>query len=212
MIPQIDNLMVFVVATAAVLVMPGPAVFYIVSRSVEQGSKAGLASTLGINAGTLFHIAAAAFGASAVLLSSAAAFTALKYAGALVLIWLGLRRLREQNREFEKAPIGPRGLRGAFLEGVVVNALNPKTALFFYAFLPQFVDMQQGNVAGQVLFLGLLFVALGIVNDGIYALVAGSLGKKLKHSRGLMRVQRYFSGGVLILLGMLAALSRPSRQ
>ena len=212
MIPEIDNLMVFVVATAAVLVMPGPAVFYIVSRSVEQGSKAGLASTLGINVGTLFHIAAAAFGASTILLSSAAAFTALKYAGALVLIWLGLRKLCEKNRQLEKVPITPHGLRGAFLEGVVVNALNPKTALFFYAFLPQFVDTQQGNVAGQVLFLGLLFVALGIVNDGIYAVVAGSLGKKLKHNCGLSRVQRYFSGGVLILLGMLAALSRPSRQ
>ena len=209
MIPEIDNLMVFVVATVAVLILPGPAVFYIVSRSVQQGARAGLASTLGINVGTLFHIAAAAFGASAILLSSATAFTVFKYAGALVLIWLGIRKLRERHGQFEKPLVGKNSLRGAFLEGVVVNALNPKTALFFYAFLPQFVNAQQGNIAGQVLFLGLLFVAMGIVNDGVYALAAGSLAGKLRNSKGMLRLQQRFTGGALVVLGMLAALSKP---
>jgi threonine/homoserine/homoserine lactone efflux protein len=212
MIPAIDNLMVFVLATVAILIMPGPAVFYIVSRSVEQGSRAGLASTLGINVGTLFHIAAAALGASAILLSSATAFTVFKYAGAVALIWLGVRKLREKDVSPAKAPAARGGLRSAFLEGVVVNALNPKTAVFFYAFLPQFVNAQQGNVAGQVVFLGLLFVALGIVNDGIYAVAAGSLGKKLKGSQRLLRAQRRVTGGTLLVLGMLAAFAKPVQK
>ena len=126
-----------------------------------------------------------------------------------VLIWLGIRKLRERGTPIEKPRVGKNGLRGAFVEGVVVNALNPKTALFFYAFLPQFVNAQQGNVAGQVLFLGLLFVAMGIVNDGIYALAAGSLAGKLKNNKSMLRVQRRFTGGALVGLGMLAALSKP---
>ncbi len=212
MIPAIDNLTVFVLATVAVLIMPGPAIFCIVSRSIQHGPRAGLASTLGINVGTLFHIAAAALGASAILLSSAAAFTVFKYAGALVLIWLGIRKLRGKDGKHTSLPVTRNSLRSVFLEGVVVNALNPKTALFFYAFLPQFVDVRQGNIAGQVVFLGLLFVGMGIINDAIYALAAGSLAGKLKNNKNMLRVQRRLAGGALLVLGMLAALVRPTHK
>jgi threonine/homoserine/homoserine lactone efflux protein len=165
----------FVAAAAILLMTPGPAVLYIVARSVEHGRAAGIVSALGIQVGTLFHVAAAAFGVSAILVSSALAFSVLKYVGAAYLIYLGVRTLA--RKETEAAPDVPpreRSLLRIFVQGVVVNVLNPKTALFFLAFLPQFVNPARGAVAAQVLLLGLVFVFLGAFTDGTWALLAGS--------------------------------------
>jgi threonine/homoserine/homoserine lactone efflux protein len=198
---------VFVLAALALLLVPGPAVLYVVARSIEHGRRAGLASVLGIHVGTLVHIAAATLGLSALVLSSAVAFTAVKIAGAVYLIGLGLWTLFARHPETEVALGGERNLRRAFAQGIVVNVLNPKTALFFLAFLPQFVDPNAPHPAVQIAFLGVLFALLGLVTDSIWAIAAGTAGGMLRRSRRFVRAQRYVSGSVYIGLGVATALS-----
>lgn len=210
--PDLSTFTLFVAAALVLLVTPGPAVLYIVARSIDQGRLAGLVSTLGVGVGTLFHVAAAALGISALLVSSALAFNLVKYLGAAYLIYLGLRRLLvreeiEQPKTFEQ-----KKLSRIFVQGVVVNLLNPKTALFFFAFLPQFVTVGQGSVAGQILFLGLVFVVLGICSDGLWALLAGTAGNWLRGNLQFLRAQRYFAGSVFIALGVTAALAGSSKK
>jgi len=201
---------VFVLAALALLVTPGPAVLYIVTRSIDQGRRAGIVSTLGIGFGTLFHIAAAAFGVSALLVSSAVAFTALKYLGAAYLVYLGVRRFLTGERQERRRGAARMSLIRIFYQGVLVNLLNPKTALFFFAFLPQFVDTGNGSVAGQIFTLGFTFVLLGVISDGAYAILSGSLSAWLSRSAGVLRVQRYFTGGVYVALGIVTAFSGPN--
>ncbi|HEY7512869.1 MAG TPA: LysE family translocator [Vicinamibacteria bacterium] len=198
----------FVAAAALLLITPGPAVLYIVARSVEQGRAAGIVSVLGIQAGTLVHVAAAAFGVSAVLVSSALAFSVLKYAGAAYLVYLGIRTLTRSEADGEPGVLPrERSLGRVFVQGVVVNVLNPKTAIFFLAFLPQFVDPARGAVAGQVLLLGLVFVSLGAFTDGTWALLAGSAAGFLRNHAGFRRGQRYVAGSVCLGLGIATAVS-----
>jgi len=210
--PDLSTFTLFVAAALVLLVTPGPAVLYIVARSIDQGRLAGLVSTLGVGVGTLFHVAAAALGISALLVSSALAFNLVKYLGAAYLIYLGLRRLLgreeiEQPKAFEQ-----KKLSRIFVQGVVVNLLNPKTALFFFAFLPQFVTVGRGSVAGQILFLGLVFVVLGICSDGLWALLAGTAGNWLRGNLQFLRAQRYFAGSVFIALGVTAALAGSNKK
>ncbi|HEX8652281.1 MAG TPA: LysE family translocator [Pyrinomonadaceae bacterium] len=205
--PESSHLYLFVAAALVLLLTPGPAVLYVIARSVNQGRVAGVVSVLGLEVGTLFHVGAAALGLSALLLSSALAFSVVKYLGAAYLIYLGIRKLlaREEVRQEEA---GRReSLKRVFCEGVVVNVLNPKTALFFFAFLPQFISPARGNVTGQMLFLGCLFVVLATLSDGVYALLAGSVGHWLKGSRRFLKGERYFAGTVYIGLGVTTALS-----
>jgi threonine/homoserine/homoserine lactone efflux protein len=162
---------------------------------------------VGIHVGTLFHIAAATLGLSALVLSSAVAFTAVKVAGAVYLIGLGLWTLFSRKAELDIALGGERNLRRAFAQGVVVNVLNPKTALFFLAFLPQFVDPNASHPAVQIAFLGFLFALLGMVTDSIWALAAGTAGGVLRRSRRFARVQKYVSGTVYIGLGVATAVA-----
>ena len=152
MIPDPGSLVVFAVVALALLLVPGPAVLYVVTRSIHQGRRAGLASVLGIHVGTLVHIAAATVGLSALILSSAVAFTAVKIAGAAYLIGLGLWTLLARRPDAGVALGGERRLRRIFAQGIVVNVLNPKTALFFLAFLPQFVDPDASMSAVQIAF------------------------------------------------------------
>lgn len=210
MIPDASTLAVFVAAALALLLVPGPAVLYIVARSVEQGRSAGLVSVVGVHLGSLVHIAAAAVGLSSLLVSSAVAFNVVKYLGAAYLVYLGIRALltRVEHGDVE---VRPAPLRKLLRQGAVVNVLNPKTALFFLAFLPQFVDPDAGHAALQIVFFGLVFVALGFVTDGLYALLAGTAGNWLRSSRAYAAMQRYVSGTVFIGLGLAAALSG-SRQ
>jgi threonine/homoserine/homoserine lactone efflux protein len=207
MLPDITGLTLFFAAAAVLLITPGPAIFYIVARSIDQGRWAGLVSTVGIGVGTLFHVAAAAFGLSALLLSSALAFSVVKFLGAAYLIYLGIRKFLERDGMEPRRDGARRPLARLFYEGMIVNILNPKTALFFFAFLPQFVDVSRGAVAGQVLFLGALFVLMGIASDTVWALLAGSAGDWLRNHRRFLRSQRYFAGTVFIALGITTALS-----
>ena len=211
-LPDLGSLGVFVAAAVLLLVTPGPAVLYIVARSIHEGRRSGLVSVLGVHAGTLVHVAAAAAGLSALLAASAAAFAAVKYLGAAYLIYLGVRRLLDRAGGPAAAVLGARSLRRAFVDGVVINVLNPKTALFFLAFLPQFVEVGRGQVGAQILGLGLLFVALGLVSDGLYALGAGSAAEWLRARPGFLARERWVSGSMYIGLGVVAALSSAHRK
>lgn len=206
-----SNLPFFLAAAMLLVVIPGPSVFYIVTRSLDQGRLAGIASTLGVSTGGLVHVAAAAFGLSAVLASSAVAFNTIKYLGAAYLIYLGIRRLLTPAETIPAAAAGRRKVSRLFYEGMLVNLLNPKTALFFLAFLPQFVNPSIGPVSIQVILLGCMFVAIAIVSDSLYALLAGGLGRCLQSRSGLMSGMRFFSGGVYIALGIGTALSGSGR-
>jgi threonine/homoserine/homoserine lactone efflux protein len=207
-IPAAANLGLFISAALVLLLVPGPAVLYIFARSVEQGRPAGFVSILGIHTATLVHVAAAALGLSAVLASSALAFSVVKYAGAAYLIWLGLKKIFGRVEALDvNVTLQGHGYARLFRDGFIVNLLNPKTALFFLAFLPQFIEIDRGHVGMQIAFLGLLFTSLGIITDGCYALAAGSVGSWLKRSRGYLEVERYVSGVLFIGLGLTAALS-----
>ena len=205
--PSASTFLLFGLAALGLLVIPGPAVLYIVTRSIHQGRAAGLVSVLGVATGSLVHVAAAALGLSALLMSSSIAFEAVKLVGAAYLIWLGIRTLRGRDEEDLPEQAAPAPLSRAYTQGVVVNVLNPKTALFFLAFLPQFVDPDAGRPAPQMLILGALFVTLGVLSDGTYALVASRLGEWLRGRRTFARNRRYVSGGVYITLGAVAALT-----
>jgi threonine/homoserine/homoserine lactone efflux protein len=211
-VPDPSRLALFVGAALLLLVVPGPAVLYVVTQSVSHGRRAGIASVAGITTGTLVHIAAATVGLSALLASSALAFDVVKYLGAAYLIAVGLRRLAGLEREPEPHLRRPRDLGQLYRQGIVVNVLNPKTALFFLAFLPQFVEPDRGAVWVQILALGLLFAALGFLSDGVWALVAGTLGDRLRRSRRFPSVQRYLSGSVFVGLGAVAAFTAPVKS
>jgi threonine/homoserine/homoserine lactone efflux protein len=210
--PDPSRLALFVGAALALLAIPGPAVIYVVTQSIGHGRRAGLASTAGIFTGTLVHVCAATIGLSALLASSATAFNVVKYAGAAYLVYVGVRRLLGRDREPSEVAEIARSHGALYRQGVVVNVLNPKTALFFLAFLPQFVDPRRGSATLQILFLGLLFAVLGFLSDGTYALVAGTFGEWLRRSRGYLRFQRYVSGAIFVGLGAVAALAAPVKK
>ena len=198
--------MLFVTTAMVLLAIPGPAVAYIVGRSIGQGRVAGVISALGIGVGTPVHVAAALLGLSALLMSSAIAFGVVKYLGAAYLIFLGVQKLRQKD-SFTASTSAEARLRRVFTQGVVVNILNPKTALFFFAFLPQFVDPARGKVAAQIFFLGTLFALMGVVSDMLWALFAGTVARSLQTSSRWSEAPRYISGGILISLGLATALS-----
>ena len=212
-LPNATSLGLFAVAAIFLLLAPGPAVLYIVARSVEQGRVAGLVSVCGITSGTFVHIAAAALGLSAVLASSALAFALIKYAGAAYLIYIGVRRiLSRAEAPTAQLALPQRSLGRLYRDGFIVNLLNPKTALFFVAFLPQFVDPARGAVAFQVAFLGVMFAAMGFVSDGVYALAAGTAGRWVKRNNHYLRWERYVTGTVFIGLGVTAAFAGNGRK
>jgi threonine/homoserine/homoserine lactone efflux protein len=213
-VPDASTLLLFVAASLAFLAIPGPSVFYIVTRSLVQGRRAGVASMLGVQAGGLVHVVAAAVGVSALIASSATAFTIVKYAGAAYLVVLGLRKLLARGggdvpEPDERAPVA---LSRLFWHGVIVNLLNPKTALFFLAFLPQFIDPADGAVAPQMLVLGLLLVGLGVLSDGTYALLAAGAGRRLRSAVASRRALERVSGGVFVALGVVAAVAGEPRK
>ncbi|HEX4819815.1 MAG TPA: LysE family translocator [Acidimicrobiales bacterium] len=207
--PTPSTLAVFAAAALTLLVIPGPSVLYVVTRSVEQGRRAGLVSVLGLHTGTLVHIAAAATGLSALLLTSATLFDVVKLAGAAYLVALGVSRLVRRVAPTERV-VERASLRRVYGQGFVVNLLNPKTALFFVAFFPQFVTEGRGPVAAQILVLGLVFVVLGLCSDSLYALVAGTVGGRLRMRAEARagQARRQWSGLALIGLGLVAATTR----
>jgi threonine/homoserine/homoserine lactone efflux protein len=202
--PDSTSLWLFGLAALALLAIPGPSVFYVVVQSAERGRRVGLAAVAGVHLGSLVHVAAATAGLSAIVVASALAFSLVKYGGAAYLVYLGLRKLLESDRESD-VETQREPLRRALVRGIVVNVLNPKTALFFLAFLPQFIDADRGGVWSQALVLGFVFVGLGLVSDSLYALAAGTVGGLIRRRRKLVR---YGSGVVYITLGAAAALAK----
>lgn len=208
----LPNLSIFLLAALILLVTPGPAVLYIVARSLDQGRLAGFVSVLSIEVGNFVHVLAATLGLSAILVSSATAFSIVKYLGAAYLVYLGVQRLLTRNPSHLPATFKHQRLIEIFRQGVIVAILNPKTALFFFAFLPQFVDSSNGSITLQLLILGCLFVLMAIVTDSVYALLAGTLGQYLKSSRLFMQAERYLVGTVYIGLGVIAAIADTKRH
>lgn len=206
-----DSFGVFMLATLALNLTPGPDMLYVLGRSVGQGRRAGVVSALGIGAGILVHMTAVALGLSAVLREVPAAYEAIRYAGAAYLLYLGVRTWLERGPVGDKSAQRPESLGRVFRQGVVTNVLNPKVALFFLAFLPQFVDPARGSVGWQIVGLGLAFDVSGTaVNVGV-ALASGWLGDLLRRSARLARAQRVFTGGVFVALAVRLALPEGRR-
>ncbi|HET8673613.1 MAG TPA: LysE family translocator [Thermoleophilaceae bacterium] len=206
MLPGGSHLLLFISSAVVLLLVPGPAVLYIVSQSVTHGRRAGLAAVGGVHVGSCVHVAAATLGLSALLVSSAVAFSAVKLAGAAYLVFLGVQRLLERGGAGQPVTGALRSHGQIFREGIVVNVLNPKTALFFFAFLPQFVNPDH-SAAPQIALLGLIWIAIGLLSDGLYALLAGTLGAAVRGRPWFARAQRVVTGLVLIGLGVTAALT-----
>jgi threonine/homoserine/homoserine lactone efflux protein len=192
------------VASVVLLMIPGPAVLYVVNRSVSDGRSVALASVGGLELGNLVHALAATAGLSAVIATSATAFSIVKWAGALYLIGVGaLTLLRRPDAISTES--GHLSYRRAFTQGVIVNVLNPKVALFFLSYLPQFVDPGRGPAWTQVLMLGLTFVVLGLCTDSLWAIATSTLRSVLLRGRSLPFVRRWVSGSVFVVLGVMAA-------
>jgi threonine/homoserine/homoserine lactone efflux protein len=207
-----SGLSLFVVAALILAVTPGPAVLYIVTRSVSQGRSAGIVSCAGVACGGLVHVAAAAFGLSAILTASATAFGVVKYAGAAYLVWLGVRKFADPSAIQDVDVVVLHSLMRVFREGVIVNVLNPKTALFFLAFLPQFVVPARGSVSGQFLLLGMVFVAIAFCTDTSWCLLASTARTWLRRHPAAVGSERCVAGCVYIGLGLAAAVSGGGRR
>jgi threonine/homoserine/homoserine lactone efflux protein len=204
---ETSRLYLFMGAALALLLVPGPAVLYITARSASQGRMAGLVSVLAIETANFLQAAAAALGLSAILYSSALAFDVVKYLGAAYLIYLGISKLFSSGNDSGDESVGRESLWRIYGQGFVINILNPKTALFFFAFLPQFVSPERGNVTAQTLLLGAVFVGMAIITDSLYALLASSVAGQLKGSKNFQNGQRYFTSLVYIGLGITTALT-----
>src|SRR5882762_4337463 len=195
----------FFAAALLLAITPGPGIFYVLARSLTGGRPEGMLSSFSTFVGGLFHVLAAALGISAILVASAAAFHTIKYAGAAYLMWLGIRMIRTRNAELPVETFAP--ARGAFGQGIVTEVLNPKTALFFLSFIPQFISPQVGHVFLQFLIFGTVSVALNTSSDLLVVSLAVPLGRKLKASATFRRRQRVASGIGMIGLGAYVALT-----
>jgi threonine/homoserine/homoserine lactone efflux protein len=207
--PSGSTFALFAGAALLLLLIPGPAVIYIVTRGASQGRTAALVSVAGVHTGTLVHVAAAVAGLSALIVASATAFTVIKVTGAAYLVYLGIatlvRRPAEAERTASKA--AARSMRRVYIDGAVLNVLNPKTAVFFLAFLPQFVDTERGAATPQLLALGATYILLGFVTDGSYALAAGWIGQRLSRSPRTERRKNVFAGTIYLALGATTAFT-----
>jgi threonine/homoserine/homoserine lactone efflux protein len=208
---EISRLYLFMGSALVLLLLPGPAVLYITTRSATQGRLAGLVSVLAIETANFIQAIAAALGLSAILLSSALAFDVVKYLGAAYLVYLGVRKLFAFDNRMEDETIERESLSRIYWQGFAVNILNPKTALFFFAFLPQFVDPAKGNIVGQNLLLGAVFVGMAIITDSMYALLASSVAGGLSRNRRFKKGGRYFAGLIYVGLGITTALTGAKR-
>ncbi|TQR38962.1 LysE family translocator [Brevibacillus brevis] len=210
---EFSTIWLFVVAASTLLIIPGPAVLYIMARSIDQGMKAGLVSVLGVSLGGSVHVLAGAIGVSAILMTSATAFHIVKYLGAAYLIYLGCRTLFSKSdstaSEIPKAP--RKKLRKIFYESALVEVMNPKTALFFLAFFPQFIAPTAGSVTVQFLLLGTIFIILAFISDGLYAVLAASMRKRIVGSTTSSKVMNRVTGYFYIALGIFSAFASPSK-
>ncbi|MFL6141466.1 MAG: LysE family translocator [Labedaea sp.] len=202
----IDQLLLICAAAVVFAVVPGPAVVYVITRSVHQSRQAGILSALGVGAGNLVLVLGTAFGLSALLVSSSLLYNIVRFLGAGYLVYLGVRKLLDRTRLPGVDSVEEQSLLHVCRQGLVVGLLNPKAALFFLAFLPQFVDRERGAIVLQVILLGAVVVAITFVSDGCYALLAGTIASGLRKPR-MVKVQRLVAGTVYIGLGLGAALT-----
>jgi threonine/homoserine/homoserine lactone efflux protein len=209
--PSLSTLPIFIASSLALLLVPGPAVLFIVARSSSQGTRAGLVSVLGVHSASVVHVMAAVAGLSAIVVASAVAFTALKVVGGLYLIYLGIKSIRSATSLTAITPAVVKPERRLFVEAFTVNLLNPKVAIFFLAFLPQFVSSAHGLLWSQTMVLGLIYIALGLCSDGMYAVLGSRLGSWFAGHIAKVRAMRYIEGGILIGLGVLT-LAIPRRH
>jgi threonine/homoserine/homoserine lactone efflux protein len=205
--PEKTAFLTFLVAALALNLAPGPDMLYVIGRSVGQGRKAGIVSSLGVFVGCWAHILAAAFGIAALLRSSPLAFNVVRYAGAAYLIYLGIRMLA-QKTDLASQQLNAERLNRIFRQGVITNVLNPKVAIFFLAFLPQFIDSRRGSVAMQIVLLGLIFNVGGTLVNLAVAYAGGTLGELLRRNQRIARLQRRFTGVIFIGLGLRLAGQR----
>jgi len=205
--PDASTVLIVALASLVLVVIPGPAVIYILTRSVSQGRTAGMVSAVGVNVGSAIHVVAAVAGLSLLLASSAYAYTVVKWLGVAYLSWIGVRTLLTDNAEFTAPEIDRQSLRRIFAQGVLVNVLNPKVAIFFLAFLPQFIDQNSTNPALQTLVLGMTLVTIGLISDMVYALIGGGLGDLFRRRPGAASATRLIAGITYLALASLAAVS-----
>jgi threonine/homoserine/homoserine lactone efflux protein len=202
------NLSLFVAASWTLIVTPGPDLLYVVTRGMSQGRRAGLLSAMGVTLGLLVHTVSAAFGLAVLLQTSALAFLLVKYVGAVYLVYLGWQALRDKSRLALAEPHRPADFRSVFWQGVLSNVLNPKVALFFLAFLPQFADSGSGSVTLQMMLLGLTFALFGVIFLTIVAYFSGSIGNWLLRQPRISGLLRWLTGAILIGLGLRLAFVR----
>jgi threonine/homoserine/homoserine lactone efflux protein len=205
--PDPQTWLLVAIASLVLVVIPGPAVIYILTRSISQGRPAGLASAVGVNLGSAIHVVGAVAGLSVILASSAILYSAVKWAGVAYLVWLGIRTLRSQDEIFMNTSAEPAALKRIFTQGVIVNVLNPKVAMFFLAFLPQFVDPDSPVPWLQSLVLGLTLVVIGLISDSVYALIGGQVGGVLRRNPRAGSTTRTASGVAYFALAGVAAVT-----
>jgi len=209
-VPSSSTYLVFVATAVAILLVPGPAVLYVVTRSIEMGRAGGIASVAGITTATFAYVALATAGLSSIVVASTVAFDAVKYAGAAYLLFLGVRRLLGRDIDEEAEEPAPLTRRRAYTQGFLVNLTNPKLIVFIFALLPQFVDPHAAQPWLQTLVLGLSFTVLAFLSDSLYAIAAGSIADRLRGTKTIAKVQRWVGGSVLVGLGVLSAVWSPS--
>lgn len=202
--PEKAAFLAFLVAAFALNLAPGPDMLYVIGRSVGQGRKAGVVSSLGVFVGCWAHILSAAFGIAALLRSSPVAFNVVRYAGAAYLIYLGIKMLA-QKTDLSSQQLKAESLGAIFRQGAITNVLNPKVAIFFLAFLPQFIDAHRGSVALQIIVLGLIFNVGGTLVNLAVAYAGGTLGELLRRNQSIARLQRRFTGLIFVGLGLRLA-------
>lgn len=202
--PEKAAFFTFLIAALALNLSPGPDMLYVIGRSVGQGRKAGIVSSLGVFVGCWVHILAAAVGIAALLRSSPVAFNVVRYVGAAYLIYLGIRMLA-QKADLTSQQLKTQSLGAIFRQGAITNMLNPKVAIFFLAFLPQFIDAQRGSVALQIVVLGLIFNVGGTLVNLAVAYAGGTLGELLRRNQSIARLQRRFTGLIFMGLGLRLA-------
>lgn len=203
-LPDYTNIIMFSISSIVLVITPGPAFLYILARTTEDGYKAGVLSMLGIETGSLLHIITVAFGLSAILIKSDVAFTIIKYGGVIYLIILGIKTIYTANKGLSKDKLTKKNISGAFWGGVIMSTLNPKSILFFIVFLPQFVTVSKAGEISQILFLGLLFIAIAMIWGFILVLLSNKLGAYLKSRLTKLRTQNYIVGIIYIGIGLLS--------
>ena len=206
--PTTPTLMAFAAAAFALVVIPGPNLIYIITRGIQQGRRAAVMSSLGVQAGMVVHIVLAAVGLSALVARSPLLYDVLRYAGAAYLVWMGISLLRRRQTPVDgPVALRPAPMRTLFLHGMAINLLNPKVILFVLSLLPQFVDPARGSTATQILVLGAVMIVVALISDTAYALASGTLGAWLQRHPGSTTRTDRASGLVYLMLGLLVALA-----